>query len=142
MLDPTGMMMGVDPASPIRAETCRLSSEHALFMYTDGAVDARNRRGEPVGTERLAAIAATHSHAEPHRAITNIQHEITRFADGADLLDDLTMAWATIHAPQRNELAFTSTSNASGSVSRHTPDDVPAARAAGDMMSPPAGARG
>jgi sigma-B regulation protein RsbU (phosphoserine phosphatase) len=98
-LEPTGMMLGVDPASTIRAERCHLASEHALFMYTDGAVDARNQRGEPVGAARLAAIAAAHSHAEPHRAIAGIQQEIARFAEGADLLDDLTMAWATIRAP-------------------------------------------
>ncbi len=99
-LEPTGMMMGVDPASPIESETRRISSEHALFMYTDGAIDARSPSGEPVGAERLALLAASHSDAEPHHAIAAIQHAITSFAGGAALLDDLTMAWATIHAPQ------------------------------------------
>jgi len=98
-LEPTGMMMGVDPASSIRSERCRIASEHALFMYTDGAVDARNPDGEPVGVDRLASLAASHSHIEPSRAIAAIQHAITTFAGGATLLDDLTMAWATIHSP-------------------------------------------
>jgi sigma-B regulation protein RsbU (phosphoserine phosphatase) len=98
-LDPTGMMLGVDARSPIVSQTHLVSSQHALFMYTDGAIDARSPTGEPVGTERLAALAATHSHAEPHRAIAGIQRDITEFAGGSDLLDDLTMAWATIHAP-------------------------------------------
>ena len=97
-LGPTGMMLGVDPGSPITAETCPISPDHALFIYTDGAIDARSPSGEPVGTKRLASLAASHSHAEPHHAITAIQHAITSFAAGAALLDDLTMAWAKIHA--------------------------------------------
>jgi len=91
--------MGVDPASSIRSERCRIASEHVLFMYTDGAVDARSPDGEPVGTDRLASLAASQSHVEPSRAIAAIRQAITEFAGGAALHDDLTMAWATIHSP-------------------------------------------
>jgi sigma-B regulation protein RsbU (phosphoserine phosphatase) len=97
-LGPTGMMLGVDPASPIAAEQFEISPEHALFIYTDGAIDARSPSGEPVGTKRLASLAASHSHAEPQHAIAAIQEAITSFAAGTALLDDLTMAWAKIQA--------------------------------------------
>ncbi len=97
-LEATGMMLGVDSASPIVSQRHLVSAQHALFMYTDGAVDARSPEGEPVGVERLASLAASYSDAEPDHAIAALQEAITSFADGAALLDDLTMAWAKIRA--------------------------------------------
>ena len=97
-LDATGMMLGVDAAAPIVSQRHLVSAQHALFMYTDGAVDARSPEGEAVGVERLASLAASHSDAEPDHAIAAMQDAITTFAAGAALLDDLTMAWAKIQA--------------------------------------------
>jgi adenylate cyclase len=65
-----------------------------LCMVTDGVTEAMNRRGELYGTARLGAIMETLigvPQLAPQTAVTMIREAVARFADGAELSDDLTI---------------------------------------------------
>ena len=69
--------------------TVHLESGDALFLYTDGVVEARDKRGKEYTIERLAECVkkeASSAGAYSER----IFEEVRRFTTGADQHDDIT----------------------------------------------------
>jgi serine phosphatase RsbU (regulator of sigma subunit) len=61
-------------------------------VVTDGATEAMNPRREFFGVERLRAkLSAVAQESTPAEVIARLREEVTRFADGAEAADDITL---------------------------------------------------
>ncbi|MFH0984123.1 MAG: GAF domain-containing SpoIIE family protein phosphatase [Candidatus Omnitrophota bacterium] len=81
--------LGLMPGTPFFLNTAHLESGDALFLYTDGVIEARDKRGKEYTIDRLAECvkkeadsAATYSE--------RIFEDVRRFTTGADQHDDIT----------------------------------------------------
>jgi len=72
-----------------------LAPGDTLCMVTDGITEAMNERGELYGTARLTGFierfAREAGESAPQRLVTAIRQEVTRFCNGAEPADDLTL---------------------------------------------------
>lgn len=88
---PKGMALGVRDTSTYESGRLRLHRGQTLVLYTDGATDARDVRGELFGAERLErALAASAEHL-PVDLVASVLHDVDAFAAGAPPEDDLTL---------------------------------------------------
>ncbi|MGI6873852.1 PP2C family protein-serine/threonine phosphatase [Amycolatopsis sp. 3B14] len=55
---PGGRLLGVFPDACVTTAVARLAPGEALFLYTDGLIEARDPRGALVGEGRLASVAS------------------------------------------------------------------------------------
>ncbi|WP_435061783.1 PP2C family protein-serine/threonine phosphatase [Amycolatopsis thermoflava] len=55
---PGGRLLGVFPDACVTTAVARLAPGEALFLYTDGLIEARDARGALVGEGRLASVAS------------------------------------------------------------------------------------
>jgi sigma-B regulation protein RsbU (phosphoserine phosphatase) len=69
----------------------KLSPGDALFMYTDGAVEAVNTNFELFSTERLTCAANSEDIGDLAAFVLNIKADIDDFALGVEQFDDITM---------------------------------------------------
>jgi serine phosphatase RsbU (regulator of sigma subunit) len=79
---------------PYEETVCRLEPGDVLCMITDGITEAMNARGELYGTARLGALIerlAVEPALAPQHAVAAIREEVTRFCEGAEPADDLTI---------------------------------------------------
>jgi len=68
-----------------------LNEGDALYLYTDGVTEARNRQGKLFTESKLLEVANNNRQCAPKEFIDNIKREIDSFADGAVQADDITM---------------------------------------------------
>jgi serine phosphatase RsbU (regulator of sigma subunit) len=87
-----GIPLGIQPGFLYAQTRTRLFPGDALIMYTDGITDARNRLGEDFGEERLLGVVERlPDRLSADEIIRTIADEVTRFSDGADQMDDITL---------------------------------------------------
>jgi sigma-B regulation protein RsbU (phosphoserine phosphatase) len=59
---------------------------------SDGVTEAMNRDGELYGTERLRRVLERHGSAgEPAAVVEAVRADVSRFAENAEVADDLTL---------------------------------------------------
>jgi len=80
---PLAAMEGVRYAE----QTLSLAPGDSLFLYTDGVTEATNVRGEFYGEARLERVLG----AAGRSFVTEISQDLSRFVDGAEQADDITM---------------------------------------------------
>jgi len=91
-LDEGGIPLGVQPGVQYAQSRAALLPGDALIMYTDGITDARNRLGEDFGEGRLLELVERLPESlTADEIIRAIASEVTRFSDGADQMDDITL---------------------------------------------------
>jgi len=63
-----------------------------LLCYTDGAIEARDRDGQPFGLERLVELTERHAAAElaPSEIVRRLSHAVLAHQQG-QLRDDATL---------------------------------------------------
>jgi adenylate cyclase len=80
---------------PYGETTFTLAPGDTLCMVTDGITEAMNQRGELFGTARLTGLIERlereAGEIAPQRLVTAIRQDVTRFCDGAEPADDLTI---------------------------------------------------
>ena len=91
-LEEGGIPLGIQSGCTYAQTRTRLLPGDALIMYTDGITDARNRLGEDFGEERLLEmVERLPERLSADEMIRAIADEVTRFSDGADQMDDITL---------------------------------------------------
>jgi sigma-B regulation protein RsbU (phosphoserine phosphatase) len=60
-------------------------------LYTDGVVETRNRDGEEFGYDRLLRVLTANRHEEAGTVHAAVIDELTRFAEGLEYGDDMTL---------------------------------------------------
>jgi sigma-B regulation protein RsbU (phosphoserine phosphatase) len=81
--------LGLMPETSFFLNTAHLEPGDALFLYTDGVVEARDRRGKEYAIDRLAACVK--KKADSATAYSErIFEDVRNFTTGADQHDDIT----------------------------------------------------
>lgn len=82
---PLGMAAGME----FPQATISLEKGDALFLYTDGVIEARNKNGKDYTVERLQGIVSPQA-ASAKNYLERIFEEIRHFTAGAEQHDDIT----------------------------------------------------
>jgi serine phosphatase RsbU (regulator of sigma subunit) len=96
-LDPTGPAVGLYPDLEFKTRTVKLERNDVLLVYTDGAIDARNKAGEAFTKKRLHDLLAESS-PSAEKLINKIKTQINDHILSENQFDDIT-----IMALRRNE---------------------------------------
>lgn len=90
-LDPTGGLgLCMHPHFRYAPRTLTLEPGEALFFFTDGLTEARNRAGEMFDDERVAACLDRVVGGSAEGTIRQVHDAVEIFTDGAPRSDDLT----------------------------------------------------
>ena len=92
LLDTGGIPLGIQPEFAYGETDTQLLPGDALILYTDGITDARNRLMEDYTEERLFQFAGELSRELTARQLLDaISTDVSRFTQGADQADDITL---------------------------------------------------
>ena len=87
-----GPPIGVIDTFPYTQRTLRLQPGDVLCLMTDGVTEAMNPADELMGLDRVArALALLKGEVSPQQTVDMLKAAVTRFADGADPSDDITI---------------------------------------------------
>jgi sigma-B regulation protein RsbU (phosphoserine phosphatase) len=89
LLNPTGPALGLMPEAKYRSESITFNSGDILLLYTDGLVEARNKKGKEYGEDQLKLFLENHKNKSADYILNNLHKEIQKFAQKID--DDLTI---------------------------------------------------
>jgi sigma-B regulation protein RsbU (phosphoserine phosphatase) len=90
-LQPTGAAVGLAEDTSYTDQTIRLATGDLLLLYTDGATETMNPRGDLFEPDRLAS-AVREGRALPAQALLQaVRRRLEEFAEGAAPADDLTL---------------------------------------------------
>ncbi|KFI23905.1 PAS domain S-box protein [Nitrosococcus oceani] len=92
-LDADGLVLGVNREVIFETRSESLQPGDMLFLYTDGIIEAENKKGDFFGIERLCDLLNEHHQAgsEPQEIITNIIERLQAFRHRKTFEDDVTM---------------------------------------------------
>ncbi len=94
LLEPTGIGIGLDAGNlferSLQQFKMPLKTGYVYFLYTDGLTEARNKKGEEFGEERLGKAFTAVKDLSAHEIKKRIIHEIYTFFDGENATDDMT----------------------------------------------------
>lgn len=89
-LDQGGTVLGFIPEVSYQQAKVPLAPEDILFLYTDGLVEARNRKGEFFTLEGATRLIQNHFARDAEGIKDKILQEIKRFVKKSHFEDDLT----------------------------------------------------
>lgn len=81
--------IGVMPEREYTHEKISISPGDTVFLYTDGVIEARNKKSEQFGIERLCK-ALQKSDRYPQGLVEEVRNAVNKFAHGLPQHDDLT----------------------------------------------------
>ena len=88
VLESTAYPLGVRPRLNLETREARLQPGDALFLSTDGLVEARGPDGEELfGFDRLEESLARHSHRQATAILAGVLDDLDRFVGGGDSID-------------------------------------------------------
>jgi len=90
-LPPTGRPLGLFPGGGYEEGRTMLRPGDALFLYTDGLVEAEDHRGEPFGSRKLEALLVGARNASPTGLLARIEQSLHDYRAGQEAADDATM---------------------------------------------------
>jgi sigma-B regulation protein RsbU (phosphoserine phosphatase) len=86
-----GIALGVVPFESVEIKEVVLEKGDMLVLYTDGVVEAHNKKRELFGVPRLKTLIEQDDGKLAQRLVNNVLHAVDRFADGAPQHDDITI---------------------------------------------------
>lgn len=93
--DSRGMVLGILESEifdkGIEDVTYHLEKGDMVLFYTDGVVEALNRRKEEFNRDRLALALDTARNYGPYEALQSIKGRLEKFTDGEPQYDDVTL---------------------------------------------------
>ena len=97
-----GMPIGTMEGLRFRQHEFQLHPGDSIFVYTDGVAEATSSAQELFGTERMLEALNADPDARPMQTLQNVMDSITRFVDGAEQFDDITMLCFRYLGPGKN----------------------------------------
>ncbi len=97
----TDMALGVSKDAHYVKQEITLGNGNGIFLYSSGAIGARNQNGEPYGEERLCHVIREQA-KQAHESNGNdrceagcmaVMEDVKHHAAGAKRQDDITMMW-------------------------------------------------
>jgi serine phosphatase RsbU (regulator of sigma subunit) len=90
-LGPTGRPLGLFPGGGYVEGRTVLRPGDALFLYTDGLVEAEDERGQPFGAEKLEALLVSERGLSPTGLLACVEDSLHRHRGAQEPADDATM---------------------------------------------------
>ncbi|MGE5137896.1 MAG: PP2C family protein-serine/threonine phosphatase [Rudaea sp.] len=87
----TGLALGLDETQQYAERTTLLESRDVLLLYTDGAIDAMNERGEEFGLARLQELLTANHTGSTQEIMAALQQALQQHSASAPLFDDITV---------------------------------------------------
>ena len=85
----SGIPLGISPGVRYPMHTVALERGDLLFLYTDGIIEARDKKGREFGLSRLRGILAGPA-SGPEAAVRRVMRRVEAFSRGVPQYDDLT----------------------------------------------------
>jgi hypothetical protein len=85
-----GVPLGAFPTSRYESGSTELHPGDALFVYTDGVVEALDESGAEYGEDRLANLVAELGAADAAASLSRILESVDRYAGAVPQYDDIT----------------------------------------------------
>ena len=79
-----------------RSNTINVEPGDRILLYTDGATEAHNPKGELYGEDRLIEVFKENIDNSEEQTIDAIYDSIEKFADGTAQFEDITMVVLTV----------------------------------------------
>ena len=89
-LEEGGLPLGAFPLSSYQSGCTELRSGDALYIYTDGVVEALDESGAEYGEDRLAKLVAAFGTIDAAASLSRILESVDRFAGATPQYDDIT----------------------------------------------------
>jgi sigma-B regulation protein RsbU (phosphoserine phosphatase) len=89
-LEEGGLPLGAFPLSSYQSGCTELRSGDALYIYTDGVVEALDESGAEYGEDRLAGLVAAFGTIDAAASLRGILESVDRFAGATPQYDDIT----------------------------------------------------
>jgi sigma-B regulation protein RsbU (phosphoserine phosphatase) len=89
--DKHGLVMGLKPGIRYPDTELVMSPGDAVFVYTDGVLDARNQYDEEYGIENLLAVLNADKDASLKEQNDRVLESLTKFQEDTGQFDDITM---------------------------------------------------
>jgi len=91
LLDKGGTIIGMGGIMPFEEDTKEFRPGDKIVLYTDGVTETENLRGEFYGVERFHATLQESRRRSIDDLLDDLLNDLSAFADGARLLDDVTL---------------------------------------------------
>jgi serine phosphatase RsbU (regulator of sigma subunit) len=90
-LDSTGRPLGLLPGGGYVERRVKLAEGDALFLYTDGLVEAQDASETEFGQQRLETLLLAARNGSIHEILTRVEGEIRKYRGDTEAGDDATM---------------------------------------------------
>jgi len=90
-IEPTGLILGAFCDEQFATSRIQVGPGEAIFLYTDGLSEARDRSGEMYGGERLRGLARGRAAGRPHDLLDLYLRDLAAFRKDVPAGDDLTI---------------------------------------------------
>jgi serine phosphatase RsbU (regulator of sigma subunit) len=90
-LPSTGLPLGLLPVPPGPFVERELEPGDVLLLYSDGVVEATNRKDEMFGTSRLGDLLVAHRDESAMALVEQVFRAVRAFTDGVPMADDATV---------------------------------------------------
>ena len=100
-LEKGGSMLGAFDGAEFKEERVGLKPGDVLILYTDGATEARDKKGEEFGVRRLEEAVREHRDLEARKLVDSLYRAIAGFTDISTQEDDITLV--AIKVAEENE---------------------------------------
>ena len=97
--DKHGFVLGGVDGMKYKETRLHLDEGDALFVYTDGVVEANDQSEAQFGTDRLLAVLNRHKDAGMDELIAAVKQDVDLFTAGAPQFDDMTMLGFRMREP-------------------------------------------
>ena len=91
LADKSGLPLGLFDGMPYKAFECTCAIGDELLLYTDGVIEAMDVDDALYGLDRLKALLDDNLDLHPRELIELVRRDVTRFSEGAEQADDITM---------------------------------------------------
>lgn len=91
LTDKSGLPLGLFDGMPYKAFECTCAIGDELLLYTDGVIEAMDVDDALYGLDRLKALLDDNLDLHPRELIELVRRDVTRFSEGAEQADDITM---------------------------------------------------
>jgi len=96
-LETRGRLLGVFNEIKNSEQTMILEKGDRVFMYTDGIPEAKNKKGELLGFDKLLEIVGRHSKCPLNENLDSVIAEVEQFRDGLEQDDDIVFIGCEIN---------------------------------------------
>jgi serine phosphatase RsbU (regulator of sigma subunit) len=98
-LESSGRPVGLLPGGGYEEVCLPVQEGDALFLFTDGLVEAENAAGDAFGTDRLEALLLADPEHEVSALLARVDRAIREHRGGVDAADDATMLVVRVGRP-------------------------------------------